>query len=1668
MRLSRVLEICCGLGLVVATGCGEGGSGGATGGAGGELERPDRGVLVDAGETDALAAPKACGDGQDNDGDGRIDLDDLGCVDALDDDEGEPPVPACANGEDDDLDGRADRDDPGCSGPLDADESDDPVPSQCGDGADNDADGYTDFPADPGCGSDLDGDETDTGMSLPECTDGEDNDRDGEVDLQDPGCSSPADPREVDPDDAPECSNRLDDDADGIIDFPLDPGCQAAGDTEELDAGEPDCGNGADDDEDGRFDYPDDPGCAGVGDRDEGDPAIPPACADGLDNDDDGDVDYPEDTGCGAAGDTNEAGSCGQRYRPVELIVGRDAHSDTSQGAFVSEGSCGGRGASEVVFVHRVDHVLERLIVRTDLPGTEAETTLYVRTGCLDAGTEVGCAREPAGDGMAGNVLELPDPAPGDYYIFVDGAAQNGGPVTVRVEEIERAACLNALDDDADGRVDYPFDPGCVAADDRDESDPDPLPACADDEDNDGDGVVDYPLDRGCRAAADDDETDVCGNGVPVTDYPAGAPFILDDQNVEGSNGFEGTCGGARMPEKIIRYANPFNARLTFSVDYEETAANTVLYVRRDCLGAEVANGCSAGIAPNSRGRVRIDQAPPGDYFVFVDRQFGAAAPFKLSVESERLPAGCADGRDNDADDAVDAEDVGCTDALDEDELDPPEGVALPACANEADDDGDGVADFPYDPGCIGRGDADEADPAAPPACANRLDDDADGVVDFPAEPGCQGRGDDDETNPRAAPQCSNRLDDDQDALADYPGDPGCTSAGDGREVDPEIAPVCGNGEDDDRDGLADWPFDSGCAAASDPDETNPEDRADRVACDNRQDDDGDGVIDFPRDPGCAFAGDEDEANGNAMSQCANGRDDDGDGRLDFPDDPGCRFAADNSELNEGAPPPRCSDGIDNDDDGFPDALDVGCADLRDDDETDPMGDAPYCADGRDNDGDGATDWPADDGCAAQGDACEEPGYGLCGGVCQDLLENQNNCGRCGRVCAPGVMCIAGRCGAIRPRVLACGNPGRPVEEFIRGELVEAEVRVEAGCLPDDETQAIVMARGGVGEVVANMATIRPWLEDGGQLLTEWNASDEVYNAVFGAAIQPGGWNGGCQDNVQPAFQFSPDDPFWQDNVFEPVPGGATACGYAIPAAAIPDFVPLGGWDANNVQFGYVDVDAGRLWLIEADWQDREGAFTDVSRDLMAYMIAGGRRAVRGPACGNGRDDDRDGLADLDDPGCAAADDADEADPVPLPACANGRDDDADGRADWPGEPGCSAAGDDDERDPAPAPACGNGRDDDGDQRADYPLDPGCAFAADDAEDDPQPAPACGDRADNDADGRIDYPDDPGCRAAADADEANAGMLPPRCADAIDNDLDGDVDGRDLGCEDASDDDETDPAGEVPFCADGADNDGDGQVDWPSDDGCAARGGRCEAAGQGFCGGVCLDLQSDPANCGRCGRACAGGAACENGRCGGIRPIVLACGAPGRSVQEFIRGPLADLGLMVQAGCVPDENTQAVVVSRGGIGEVQNNAPALARFLDGGGQLISEFNVSHSIYNAVFGANIPQGARNGDCFDNVQPAFQFSPADPFWQDNVFAPPPVGQTGCGYAITAAQVPGFVPLGGWNQDNISLGYVDAGAGRYWFVEADWQDSQMEFSDVSRNLMAYMIGGGTVAIP
>ena len=228
----------------------------------------------------------------------------------------------------------------------------------------------------------------------------------------------------------------------------------------------------------------------------------------------------------------------------------------------------------------------------------------------------------------------------------------------------------------------------------------------------------------------------------------------------------------------------------------------------------------------------------------------------------------------------------------------------------------------------------------------------------------------------------------------------------------------------------------------------------------------------------------------------------------------------------------------------------------------------------------------------------------------------------------------------------------------------------------------------------------------------------------------------------------------------------------------------------------------------------------------MAYMISGGNRAGQVPECIDGADNDRDGLTDLEDPGCADERDEDESafdvdNPEARPQCADGDDNDGNGTIDFPLDPGCQSAGDDFEERADRRPLCGDGIDNDSDGWIDFPFDTGCQGIGDVEERNPIRVAACGDGADNDSDGRADFPWDPGCRSASDAEENNP-PSPPACDNGFDDDRDGVSDFPfDPGCASAADDREADMA-EPPQCFNGIDDDDDGLTDFPFDDGCFA------------------------------------------------------------------------------------------------------------------------------------------------------------------------------------------------------------------------------------------------------
>ena len=137
--------------------------------------------------------------------------------------------------------------------------------------------------------------------------------------------------------------------------------------------------------------------------------------------------------------------------------------------------SCGGVEKQTVIY-YQVDQLIESFIVTTSSDNAY-ETTLYVRRGCTDPASEVACSREPVGDGVAANRLQINEPPLGGYYIFMDGVSATAADFAVQIETVPLAQCINGLDDDEDGRTDYPVDPGCLDRSDRDETDPDTPPS---------------------------------------------------------------------------------------------------------------------------------------------------------------------------------------------------------------------------------------------------------------------------------------------------------------------------------------------------------------------------------------------------------------------------------------------------------------------------------------------------------------------------------------------------------------------------------------------------------------------------------------------------------------------------------------------------------------------------------------------------------------------------------------------------------------------------------------------------------------------------------------------------------------------------------------------------------------------------------------------------------------------------------------------------------------------------------------------------------------------------------------------------------------------------------------------------------------------------------------
>ncbi|MGC6416361.1 MAG: hypothetical protein ACON3Z_04570 [Bradymonadia bacterium] len=308
-------------------------------------------------------------------------------------------------------------------------------------------------------------------------------------------------------------------------------------------------------------------------------------------------------------------------------------------------------------------------------------------------------------------------------------------------DDDERGACANGVDDDGNGFIDFPYDPGCGAQGDPDESELAEPAVCANGIDDDFDGLIDYPLDPGCSGRGSASELEnanipACANGIDddqdgVIDFPddpscasasyfsevdsceqvAGAtPLSLGDSGVaavpvpQGGriNTVATSCQTTDLPEtKFVYRVPPGVARISVWLYIEPTAQNTVsLAAYRDCQPTELR--CRRG---GDSTYVYLELIRPEAGLMVLAAE-GAPAGSNLRI-IQTMATACSNGLDDDSDGLVDAADPGCVSNGHSSEVDPD---TMPACANGDDDDGDGQIDYPNDPACERAAGAAESD----------------------------------------------------------------------------------------------------------------------------------------------------------------------------------------------------------------------------------------------------------------------------------------------------------------------------------------------------------------------------------------------------------------------------------------------------------------------------------------------------------------------------------------------------------------------------------------------------------------------------------------------------------------------------------------------------------------------------------------------------------------------------------------------------------------------------------------------------------------------------------------------------------------------------------------------------------------------------------------------
>ena len=421
------------------------------------------------------------------------------------------------------------------------------------------------------------------------------------------------------------------------------------------------CNDGLDNNSNGgKKDYPQDPGCDSISDDTETTVcpgASCPVCSDGLDNDTDGQIDFPNDPSCIAASGSNE--SCVQSENVTPLTMPATT-GDTSMATDDFKATCGSSTATA-----------KDLAFEFKVPG-QLTTLDFNLTSSFDAATSVlsSSCQNPALKCSDPNALAMTNVAAGTYFYVVDGYSTGVGAFTVNVSGViangakcesalttsgaftcgpgfgcqgtvgnktcQPAQCSDGMDNNGDGKKDFPEDPGCANASD-DENTVCPgasCPVCSNNLDDDTDGAKDFAFgagDFGCSSASGMSE--VFCMGEPDINATAIATFETAGTLAAAVDNYDQTCQSNTGNDMAFPLQLPVPVA-SLVIDTEgSTVSDTVVSLKDASCGTQL--GCDDdGATTGLLSKLTVTNLSAGNYAIQVDGySSGNNGAFKLHVK---------------------------------------------------------------------------------------------------------------------------------------------------------------------------------------------------------------------------------------------------------------------------------------------------------------------------------------------------------------------------------------------------------------------------------------------------------------------------------------------------------------------------------------------------------------------------------------------------------------------------------------------------------------------------------------------------------------------------------------------------------------------------------------------------------------------------------------------------------------------------------------------------------------------------------------------------------------------------------------------------------------------------------------------------------------------------